>query len=145
MDSVGSTIKTVRLQQGLTQKEFADILGVTQPHISNIERSRDFPSKTLVNLVFTLFKVGEEGLLHGQNRDISANSVGSAIKAVRLQRGLTQKELGKSLTVTASYVSRVENGKENPTPMFIRLFCLLYSVDENTLSIYSQTPLRKTR
>ena len=89
--------------------------------------------------------MGEEGLLHGQNRDISANSVGSAIKAVRLQQGLTQKELGKSLTVTASYVSRVENGKENPTPMFIRLFCLLYSVDENTLSSYSQTPLRKAQ
>ena len=86
----------------------------------------------------------EPGLLEVQENNTMI-TFGRKLKHLRQKNHLTQKELGKSLTVTASYVSRVENGKENPTPMFIRLFCLLYSVDENTLSSYSQTPLRKAQ
>ncbi len=58
--------------------------------------------------------------------------VGMIIKSIRKQNGLSQKEFGKALTVSQSYICKVETGKEIPTDMFIKLFCLLYSVDKNT-------------
>jgi len=61
------------------------------------------------------------------------NKLGTVIKEVRQQHKLNQKDLGKSLGVSQSYISLVENGKEAPTRMFLRLFCLLYSVDEKIL------------
>ena len=45
-----------------------------------------------------------------------------------------KKDLGKdiahAMTVEQSYISQVENGKTVPTPMFIKLFCLTFSVNE---------------
>jgi len=58
------------------------------------------------------------------------NKIGEIIKSTRKQKELKQSELGRSLTVSQSYISRVECGDEMPTPMFIKLFCLLYSVEE---------------
>lgn len=36
----GLTIKTARLRKGLSQKQLADILGTSQPHIANIEKGK---------------------------------------------------------------------------------------------------------
>lgn len=60
--------------------------------------------------------------------------LGEIIKASRKHYGLTQQQLGETLTVSQSYISAVENGNEIPTPMFIKLFCLLYSVDMKSFS-----------
>ena len=38
-----------------------------------------------------------------------------------------------AMTVEQSYISQVENGKTVPTPMFIKLFCLTFSVNEEQL------------
>lgn len=55
------------------------------------------------------------------------------MKRVRKEYGLTQKQLSNQLTVGQPYLSNVENEKAQPTKMFVRLFCLLYSIDENSL------------
>lgn len=62
------------------------------------------------------------------------NTFGTTVKTIRKRNGLTQRELGEVMTVSNGYISRVEHGKEKPTPMFIKLFCLLYSVDTKSFS-----------
>ena len=57
--------------------------------------------------------------------------IGETVKNARVKRGLSQKKFAESLTVSQPYISAVENGKEIPTPMFLRLFSLLYPTDEN--------------
>ena len=58
--------------------------------------------------------------------------IGEAMRIVREECGLSQKKFGKTLSVSQSYISQVERGHETPTPMFIKLFCLLYAVDEDS-------------
>ncbi len=41
--------------------------------------------------------------------------IGQRLAAARLQRGLAQKEVARSAGVAASYLSRIENGKVQPT------------------------------
>ena len=59
--------------------------------------------------------------------------LGATIREIRTKNKLSQKQFVETLTVSQSYICRVENGKEVPTDMFIKLFCLLYSVDEKEL------------
>lgn len=62
------------------------------------------------------------------------NKINTIIKQKRKELNITQKELAKQMTVSQSYISAVENEIETPSQMFIKLFCLLYSVDEGSIS-----------
>lgn len=58
--------KEARKKLGLNQKQLADALGVSRPHISNIENGNDRPSKTLIALFILRFNIREAWLLHGE-------------------------------------------------------------------------------
>lgn len=58
-------------------------------------------------------------------------NVGNIIKSIRKASGLTQRELASTMAVTQPYISLIERGIQTPTPMFIKLFRLLYYVDED--------------
>lgn len=45
----------------------------------------------------------------------TAKQIGEKIKAVRLQRGLTQAEVAKKAELSANYYARVERGDTNVT------------------------------
>jgi transcriptional regulator with XRE-family HTH domain len=45
----GSELHTIRKSMKLTQNEFADILGVTQPYISSVEQGRNLVTDKMVN------------------------------------------------------------------------------------------------
>ena len=62
MMSVNSRFKEVRKILKQTQKQYAEELGISQAHLSNIENERDNPSLSLVKLVCVKFGVNEEWL-----------------------------------------------------------------------------------
>lgn len=57
-----------------------------------------------------------------------SEEVGKRIREVREERRLTQKEFGDALGVSASYVSKLESGKESPSDVLSRLICLRFGV-----------------
>lgn len=56
--------------------------------------------------------------------------IDEAIREIRKRKGLRQIDLAKEMKVSQSYISAVENGREKPTPMFIELFRLKFSLSE---------------
>ena len=52
------------------------------------------------------------------------------MRIIRKEANLTQKEVAEKMTVTAGYISRVENGFEQPSDMYIALFCLTFGVEK---------------
>ena len=60
--SLNSRFKEVRKILKQTQKQYAEELGISQAHLSNIENERDNPSLSLVKLVCVKFGVSEEWL-----------------------------------------------------------------------------------
>ena len=62
--SIGLRIKQLRLTKGLTQKAFADSLGIVQGYLSGIERGKKIPSHTLLMALCHVHGVREEWL-HG--------------------------------------------------------------------------------
>lgn len=66
MTEIAGRIKAIRSEWNLTQKELADRIGVTNAHISKIEKGLTVPSRALTKLICQEFKVSEQWLLHGK-------------------------------------------------------------------------------
>lgn len=63
--SIGGRIKAARQAKGLTQKEFAESLGIVQGFLSGIERERKAPSGTLLIALCHYYRINEEWLFTG--------------------------------------------------------------------------------
>lgn len=65
--SIGDRIRQVRQTHGLTQKAFADSLGIAQGFLSSIERGKKVPSTTLLIALTHLYRVDERWLVSGKD------------------------------------------------------------------------------
>lgn len=72
--SVNSRFKEVRKILKQTQKQYAEELGISQAHLSNIENERDNPSLSLVKLVCVKFGVSEEWLTEEKGEMFTKNN-----------------------------------------------------------------------
>lgn len=59
------------------------------------------------------------------------DTIGDKIRSIRKKAKLTQAEFGERLTVSESYISMVESGKEIPSDMLIRLISLEFDTSLN--------------
>ena len=50
-----------------------------------------------------------------QPRSAVARQFGKAVKAIRLQKGMTQQELADACGLDISYIGQIERGQRNPT------------------------------
>jgi transcriptional regulator with XRE-family HTH domain len=57
MISLGKTARYLRERKGLSQKEAAEALGISQVHLSNIEHDKALPSPNLLTHIRELWKV----------------------------------------------------------------------------------------
>ena len=78
MDSyvTGSTIKSLREKKGLTQKELADILGVSSKAVSKWETAKGLPDITLIESLAQVLGVSVMELMSGAaiiNKNVSSN------------------------------------------------------------------------
>ncbi len=48
---IGSEIKTIRKESGLSQIEFANEIGISQPHLSRVENGFESVSKPVQKLI----------------------------------------------------------------------------------------------
>lgn len=129
--SIGERIKEIRKRNGFTQEEFGKIFGLSHSHISNVEKGRENPSKTLLLFISSKFNLDYDWLVYGKK--YKSMELGERMKAIRKEANLTQKEVAERMTVSASYVSRVENNLEKPTAMYISLFCFNFNLTKKRL------------
>ena len=63
---IGRRIRDLREKKGITQKAFADLLGVTQGRVSQIERGASIP-EGMLPVLCSIFKVDEDYILTGKS------------------------------------------------------------------------------
>jgi repressor LexA len=71
--SVGPRIKEIRLAKGLTQKEFADSLGIVQGFLSSLERGKKVPSDTLLIALCHLYEINPEWMQSGTGKMLKSS------------------------------------------------------------------------
>ncbi len=72
-EKVGKFIKEIRMKNNLTQKEFADKLGVTFQAVSKWENGKNIPDISLLKEISRLFNVDIDEILEGQTKSRNIN------------------------------------------------------------------------
>ena len=65
--------------------------------------------------------------------------IGERIKIIRKMYNIKQKEFAERVSVSASYISKVESGKEVPTDMLLKLIALDFKISLDWLNSKYQT------
>lgn len=90
--TIGSRIRAVRKQMGLTQQEFTEDLGISQTHISKIETGQENASDTLLKLISVKFNISYDWIINGRGgmytlQAKKSNEINAVItEALKLQR-----------------------------------------------------------
>ena len=91
--SMGEIISTLRKEKGMTQKDIADKLGITDKAVSKWERDVAFPDTATIPKLAEILGVSVEDLLQAKTAPVPATSsvqkiVNLALKAVPLAMGI---------------------------------------------------------
>lgn len=62
MKTIGENLRTIRIELGLTQKEFAEKLGYGCQNISNWEKNRNVPTAHTIKKIHDIFGVEYEDI-----------------------------------------------------------------------------------
>lgn len=104
---IGENIKNRRKALGMMQVDVAELVGVTQPLICEIERGRKNPSFTVAEAIAELLHCSVEDLTEGTD----CMYIGQEIKRRREELGLSQKDLAVKTNIPKAAVARIENGQ----------------------------------
>ena len=67
MKGIGTRIKLVRQEFGMTQKEFGKEVGISSNYVSEIETEKKDPSDPLLLAIEYRFGVNKDWILHGKS------------------------------------------------------------------------------
>lgn len=67
-ENIGKIIKEIRIKNNLSQKEFADIFGVTYQAVSKWENNKNIPDLTILNEICNKFDISIDEVLNNKPR-----------------------------------------------------------------------------
>lgn len=73
--TLGERIKLVRKEKKQKQSEFAESLGISQSHLSGIEKNSVKPSLTIIKLICIKYNINENWLLNGVGEPINLGNL----------------------------------------------------------------------
>lgn len=107
---IADKLRWYRYQKGLRQRDVADYIGIDRStYIHYEEADRDYYPQEHIKKLAELFEVSMEDLLDEYNLFLLRGQ-GEQIKALRMQRGLTQKAYAQELGVPLQKLKRWEQG-----------------------------------
>ena len=95
MVNFGDTLKRLRLQEGMTQQQLADYLGVTKSVVSYYELQARYPSPEVLRKLASIFHVSTDFLLgieRGEMLDLSGLTEEDIITVKRLVSSLRKRK-----------------------------------------------------
>lgn len=119
-------IKAVRLEAGLTQKEFAERIGVIRNYVYVLETGRGAPSSAVIREICRQFGVREKWLMSGDG-EMHYSLTPAEDAAVRVQRLLVDSPNSTAAAVISSLIALDPRGPEWET-----IGALLRSIQEKS-------------
>ncbi len=149
METIGDRIKIVRKDECfMTQAEFAEVLGVTNAHISKIEKGITMPSEALTKLICKSFDISEYWLKDGikpiyteQLEDESDKNLTFAIrennKLINNEDPLIRLTASKLQTLFANITNTDKICQENKLS-YLRTLLHLFRYINDTIETFKQ-------
>jgi len=127
---VKDRIKYLRKKNGMTQKQLAEKLGVSQGNIADWEVGRSKPSTDAIIKIAQLFNVTMFWLASGEEDHVSGHSswLGKKIKFLRERANLTQDEFTDKTGVFD--IELFEDEESTPGPLAIGMIAKYFDIDK---------------
>jgi transcriptional regulator with XRE-family HTH domain len=118
-DLSGDKIKERRINNGLSQKELAEKMGVSQPLVSQWEVGRQKPSRDQIARLQSI--LGGIADVEGSAPSETESAIGAWLSKARLNKNFTVNELANKSGVSPAAIYNIEKGRaENPHPKTIK-------------------------
>ena len=117
MKNFGEKLKELREERNLSQKELGDKMGgITQQTIAQCEKKETVPKLETVSKIADALEINPNIFYSDFSQSVADDSggIGEKIKAVRLQKGVSQTALAKILGVSTAMICQYEVGKRKP-------------------------------
>jgi transcriptional regulator with XRE-family HTH domain len=117
MENFGEKLKRLREERNLSQKELGDKMGgITQQTIAQYEKKETVPKLETVSKIADALEINPNIFYSDFSQSVADDSggIGEKIKAVRLQKGVSQAALAKCLGVSTAMICQYEVGKRKP-------------------------------
>jgi transcriptional regulator with XRE-family HTH domain len=79
---VGSRIKALRVEKGLSQEEFADSIGLTRSAVSQIEAGQIYPSLDSISKIVKLYAISWDSLMESPKKQKSPENLPSQARTL---------------------------------------------------------------
>ena len=97
-EKTGSLIRSLRIKKGLTQKELAQMICVTDKAVCKWEKGRGCPNITLISQLSKVLEVDIQSILQGYLENSNVNVVSEITELVSAQRAY---EMNSKVITTA--------------------------------------------
>lgn len=121
MSGVGEQIRHYRKERGLTLSDLAAKTGVSVSYLSEIEQGKKRPSLRTLERICAGLNLSKGAVLmsSAEGKPSGRDSgqpvgLGEKIRLARRNKGRTLEELARSLGLSESYLSAIEQGKRRP-------------------------------
>jgi transcriptional regulator with XRE-family HTH domain len=111
VELVGSRLRRLREERGLSLNELSRKSGVSAAHLSEIERSLSTPSLKTLEKLAQVINVPTSQLFPTNEEE----TLGQKVRRLRETMGLTQKELGDMIGITDSMITQIETDRTQPS------------------------------
>lgn len=126
---LGAILKQARKNQGFTQSEVAEKLGVTFQAISNYERGTNSVDNDTLEKLCTLYKIPYQQTFDS----IDYQTIAKKLKTERTKKKLTQAQVSQLTGIPVSSIRSYESGKVEIPISDIQLLCGAYFVEVNSI------------
>lgn len=105
----GARLRAARAAKGLSQRELADLVGVTPPQICLIESGANNPSDRVAARIVRVIPEVESYMRP------SREQIGQWVRDARVERGWSQRYLEHRIGLSSGCVSHIETGLRRPS------------------------------
>ena len=137
---VENKARNIRIQNGLTQKEFGQIWGISKSYVSDIENGYTGLLIEHINIICNEFLVSFDYMFGFSSKvnkkvlkvnKINLKLLGKNIKEIRKELGFTQDKLADKLNVSRALIAHYEKGIRTMRTADLKGLCELsgYSAD----------------
>ena len=107
----------------------------------NILKAEKRTSRT-IGKTFSYLRTGNKIVLEGEKRVDARHDLGSRIKNIRKEQGISQKELSKGIGVTPSNISQIENNQIYPSLQALYKIAETLSVEVGSFFMEKNMPVK---
>jgi transcriptional regulator with XRE-family HTH domain len=115
-DSLGEIIRRQRELSALSMRQFAQMVGISNPYLSQIERGLREPSDRVVEAIAKSLETSAETLYEqaGLYAEEDAPDTQAVVEAIRADPALTARQRQALIQVYEAFAAQGTNGKKRP-------------------------------